>query len=187
MESLKQWPRLVWIDLEMSGLNVQRDKILEIACVITDSDLNIVAMKEPIVVGQNQGLIEEMDQWNILHHTQSGLIDELRKSSCTIEEAEREILLFVKEYCEPEKSPLCGNSVWMDRFFLQTYMPLLEQYLYYRIIDVSTVKQLVNFWYGMPDKELYKKRNAHRALDDIKESIEELKFYRDNFFIKKRS
>jgi len=182
MKAIDHWPNLVWIDLEMSGLDIKKDKILEIACLITDTQLNIIAEKEPIVISQPRELIESMDRWNILHHTQSGLIDALRKSKWSIQEAEREVLSFVKEHCEPQKAPLCGNSVWMDRLFLKTYMPLLEQYLYYRIIDVSTVKQLANFWYGNPGQELYKKKNAHRALDDIKESIEELKFYRENFF-----
>ena len=182
MKVVDRWPYLVWIDLEMSGLDIQRDKILEIVCLITDIELNIVAEKEPIVISQPQELIENMDRWNILHHTQSGLVDALRKSKWSTEEAEREILDFVKEYCEPQEAPLCGNSVWMDRLFLRMQMPLLEQYLYYRVIDVSTVKQLANFWYGKPGEELYKKKNAHRALDDIKESIEELKFYREHFF-----
>jgi len=182
MKNIDKWPNLAWIDLEMSGLNSEKDKILEIACIITDPNLTVIAEKEPIVISQSPELIENMDRWNILHHTQSGLIDALRKSKWSTEEAEREILNFVKEYCEPKKAPLCGNSIWMDRLFLQKYMPLLEQYLNYRVIDVSTIKQLVNFWYGKPGRELFKKKNSHRALDDIMESIEELKFYRENFF-----
>jgi len=182
MEKIVKWPNLVWVDLEMSGLNVENDKILEIACIITDANLTIIAEKEPIVILQSQELIDNMDSWNRVHHTQSGLIDALRKSRWSTEEAEREILNFVKEYCKPQKAPLCGNSIWMDRLFLRRYMPLLEQYLNYRVIDVSSVKQLANYWCSTPGQDLFKKKNNHRALSDIKESIDELKFYRENFF-----
>jgi oligoribonuclease len=184
MEPLKQWPLLVWIDLEMSGLAVQHDKILEIACIITDSDLNIVAAKEPIVVYQELALLEGMDEWNTCQHTKSGLINSVKGSSYTTEQAEHEVLAFIKEYCDPQTAPLCGNSIWVDRLFLKTYMPVLEQYLYYRTVDVSTIKQVVNFWYGAPDSQFFTKKDAHRALDDIRESIEELKYYRENFFKK---
>ncbi len=179
-----KYPHLVWIDLEMSGLDIQKDKILEIACIITDINLTIIAEKTPIIIAQSQSVIDAMDDWNRLHHTQSGLIDALRKTNWSNEEAEREVLSFVKEYCDPQKSPLCGSSIWVDRLFLRINMPLLESYLNYRVIDVSTVKLLANYWYSQPGVELFKKKKEHRALDDIKESINELKFYRENYFKK---
>lgn len=180
----EKWPFLVWIDLEMSGLDIQKDKILEIACIITDTNLNIIAEKDPIVIAQPQELIENMDRWNILHHTQSGLVNAMRTSTYSVGDAERDVLDFIKQHCDYQKSPLCGNSIWVDRLFLKMEMPLLEEYLYYRTVDVSTIKQLVNYWYGKPGEEIFKKENAHRALDDIKDSIEELRYYREHFFNK---
>ena len=184
MIKIEAWPSLVWIDLEMSGLDIKKDKILEIACIITDTNLNIIAEKDSIVISNSQELIENMDCWNTLHHTQSGLINDVRTSKYTVEAAEREVLDFIKSYCEDKQAPLCGNSIWVDRLFLKMQMPSLEQYLYYRMIDVSTVKQLANYWYGQPGEEIFKKKSAHRALDDIKDSIEELRYYREHFFRK---
>ncbi len=174
--------RFVWVDLEMSGLNVARDVILEVACIITDKHLNIIAQKPPLVIHHESSILENTDRWVYDQHSKSGLCDEVARSKLTCAQAEQELLAFVQQYCPKHEAPLCGNSVWMDRLFLRTYMPQFEGYLHYRIIDVSSVKLLVNCWFGSGDKEFFKKKNTHRALDDIQESIAELKFYREHFF-----
>lgn len=174
---------LVWIDLEMTGLNPEKDKILEIAVIVTDNQLNIVAEGPVIVIGQTNETLEEMDKWCIKVHGKSGLLQKVVDSDVTELEAEEEVLDFLEEYCLPGKSPLCGNSVWMDRFFLFHHMPELYKFLHYRTIDVSTIKELAKRWSpGNPALE-FKKQNTHRALDDIRESIDELKHYKECFFV----
>lgn len=182
MVQQQQPPSFVWIDLEMTGLDVTRDVILEIACIITDYRLTIIEQHPSIIIHQPQAVLDGMDAWCRKHHTQSGLIDAVRASTVSTVQAEQKILTFIKQYCQPQKSPLCGNSVWMDRLFLHAYMPSITAYMHYRVIDVSTVKQLVNYWYGKPGEQMFAKKNVHRAIDDLHESITELTFYRENFF-----
>lgn len=174
---------LVWIDLEMTGLDVSRDVILEVACIITDYHLNPVAQLPAIVIHQPETVLAAMDEWNQKQHTQSGLVAAVHTSSVSIKQAEELLLSFIKQYCKPRQSCLCGNSVWMDRLFLHTYMPSVVDYMHYRLIDVSSIKQVVTYWFGKPEEPLYVKKNTHRALDDVRESIAELAFYRNRFFI----
>ena len=172
---------LVWIDLEMTGLNVETDVILEIASVVTDADLEVIAEGPALAIRQGERALAEMDEWCIEHHTASGLVDRVRHSKTALAEAEAATLSFVELHCPPRTAPLCGNSVWHDRRFLARYMPALESHFHYRIVDVSTVKELALRWRPQL-ADGYKKKNAHRALDDIRESIGELRHYREHFF-----
>lgn len=172
---------LVWMDLEMTGLDPERDRILEIATVITNSDLEVIAELPAIAVSQAETLLTSMDEWNTEHHAKTGLIKEVRSRGVSEAEAERETLAFVSKYVEADTSPLCGNTIWQDRRFLVKYMPELEAHLHYRNIDVSTIKELAARW----RPEVYhdvRKEGTHRAMEDIKESIEELRVYRRAFF-----
>ncbi|MGD9764453.1 MAG: oligoribonuclease [Candidatus Binatia bacterium] len=172
---------LVWMDLEMSGLDPDRDTILEIATLITDGDLRVVAEGPVLAVHQSDAVLDSMDEWNREHHGASGLTARVRSSALSVAEAERQTLAFVQQYCPKRTSPLCGNSIHQDRRFLARYMPQLEAYLHYRNIDVSTLKELVRRWYpGGPAAP--EKKHAHLALDDIRESIDELRFYRAHVF-----
>jgi oligoribonuclease len=173
---------LVWIDLEMTGLSIKQDKILEIACIITDQNLAIVDQSPNLVIAQPESILQQMDAWNVTHHTQSGLLEKVRHSTTTIKQAEQTLLAFIKKHCKPQESPLCGNSVWVDRMFLQEFMPILEKYLYYRTIDVSTIKLLAQSWFNINTSVMLNKQNKHQALDDIKESIAELNWYRKTIF-----
>jgi len=172
---------LIWMDLEMSGLDPERNTILEIATLITDADLGVVAEGPVLAIHQPDAVLEGMDDWNRDHHAASGLSARVRSSPYSMADAERETLAFVRRYCTERSSPLCGNSIHQDRRFLVRYMPQLDAYLHYRNIDVSTVKELVRRWYpnGPHPPE---KRHAHLALDDIRESIDELRFYRQHVF-----
>jgi oligoribonuclease len=173
--------RLVWMDLEMSGLDVERNVILEIATLVSNHQLEVVAEGPTIVIGHPASLLEGMDDWNREHHTASGLWERVLHSSITLGEAEARTLEFIRQHVAELSSPLCGNSIHQDRRFLSRYMPTLDVYLHYRNIDVSTVKELVRRWY--PDgPEPPAKKHAHLALDDIRESIDELRFYRQHFF-----
>ncbi|MBT4161268.1 MAG: oligoribonuclease [Gammaproteobacteria bacterium] len=172
---------LVWMDLEMTGLEPDTDRILEVATLVTDSNLKLLAEGPVYYVRQSDEVIAGMDEWNTEHHTESGLIERVRSEGVTEREAEEGTLAFLKEHVVNRESPLCGNSIGQDRRFLVRYMPELEAYLHYRNLDVSTVKELAARW--RPDvANGIVKNNVHRALDDIKESIEELRYYRDNFF-----
>jgi oligoribonuclease len=173
---------LVWMDMEMSGLDPQRDTILEIATLITTNTLDLVAAGPVLVIAQPRAVLDAMDQWNREHHAASGLTARALTSTTTMAAAEKQTLKFVKTHCPERTSPLCGNSIWQDRRFLARYMPKLEAYLHYRNIDVSTVKELVRRWYPKGPKPPEKK-HAHLALDDIRESIEELRFYRQRYFV----
>jgi oligoribonuclease len=172
---------LAWMDMEMSGLLAERDVILEIATLITTPDLEVIAEGPVLAVHQPDAVLTAMDDWNREHHGASGLTARVRASRLSVADAEAETLAFVRQYCPERTSPLCGNSIHQDRRFLVRYMPALDAYLHYRNIDVSTVKELVLRWYpaGPPAPE---KRHAHLALDDIRESIAELRFYRTHFF-----
>lgn len=172
---------LVWIDLEMTGLDPARDTILEIATLITDGNLEIMAEGPVLAIRHPARVLNAMDDWNRKHHAASGLTRRSLDSKIGIKEAEARTLAFVKKYCPVRTSPLCGNSIHHDRRFLARHMPRLESHLHYRNIDVSTVKELVRRWYPKGPKPPEKK-HAHLALDDIRESIEELRFYRKRFF-----
>lgn len=172
---------LVWADLEMTGLDARRDLITEIATVITDSNLNIIAEGPEIVI--NVPNFKELTKEDEFFEDYP-FADEIEKSTVTLEEAEEKTLSFIEEFVAPQSSPLCGNSIYADRIFLKFYMPTLDNYLHYRNIDVSSVKELARRWKSslVDEVDLMKKGN-HRAKEDILESIEELKFYRDNFFV----
>ncbi|MFC3700780.1 oligoribonuclease [Reinekea marina] len=171
---------LIWIDLEMSGLKPETDHILEIATLVTDKDLNIIAEGPELVIHQPDSVLDAMDEWCTTHHGESGLTAKVQQSSISVEVAAQQTLDFVKEWVDQGASPLCGNSIWQDRRFLIKYMPDLDAYFHYRNIDVSTLKELAARW----NPEILKgfqKKGSHRALDDIIESIEELKYYRKHF------
>lgn len=172
---------LIWIDLEMSGLNTETDKIIEIATVVTDSQLNIIAQGPVLAVHQPEEVMSGMDEWNTRTHGSSGLIQRVRESTLSETDAERETLEFLQLHVPKNKSPLCGNSICQDRRFLARGMPLLESYVHYRNLDVSSIKELVRRW--KPEiASGFEKKNTHKALDDILESIAELKYYREHFF-----
>jgi oligoribonuclease len=172
---------LVWMDLEMSGLDPKTCQILEIASLVTDKDLNLVAQGPSLVIHQSPSVLDAMDDWNKEHHGKSGLIDAVQKSTISLTEAERTTLEFISAHCKPRTSPLCGNTIYQDRRFLTEYMPQLEAYLHYRLVDVSSIKELVKRWYG-PEFQAPNKKQSHKALEDILETIEELKFYRKTVF-----
>ncbi len=173
---------LLWIDLEMSGLDVERERILEAAAILTDSELELVAEGPRLVVHQDAELLAAMDDWNREHHGESGLTDEVRSSTLSEGDAEERLLAFVREHCEPGTTPLAGNSIHHDRIFLRRYMPRLEAFFHYRNVDVSTVKELVRRWNPDVFDRAPAKTDKHRALEDIKESIEELRYYRRAVF-----
>ena len=171
---------MVWIDLEMTGLDPDSEVIIEIATIITDGNLNLVAEGPSMAIAAPQEKLDAMDEWNQTHHKASGLLDRVLKSPISVVEAEAQTLAFLEAHVPRNSAPLCGNSVWQDRRFLSRYMPTLEGYLHYRLIDVSSLKELVRRW--RPELLAgFKKQNAHTALADIRESIDELRFYRDNF------
>lgn len=173
---------LIWIDLEMTGLDTDRDYIIEIATVVTDSQLNIIAEGPVLAIHQSDEVLGAMDEWNTRQHGGSGLTQRVRDSRVTEAEAEAQTLEFLRQYVPERASPMCGNSICQDRRFLHRCMPELERYFHYRHIDVSTIKELVKRW--APDKLAgLTKKGAHLALDDIKESIEELRFYRKHCFL----
>lgn len=174
-------PPLVWIDLEMSGLDPETCQILEIAAIVTDGELEIIAEGPDLVVHQPEEVLAAMDEWCTRQHGASGLSAAVRASTVSLADAEQQVLGFIKAHCPAAgKSPLCGNSIGHDRRFLIKYMPGLVGHLSYRNIDVSSVKELVRRWY--PTASAPPKRETHRALDDIRESIEELRFYRKSVF-----
>jgi oligoribonuclease len=171
---------LIWIDLEMTGLNPDSDLIIEIATVVTDKDLNILAQGPVLAVHQSDAALAAMDDWNQKHHGRSGLIERVKASTINEAEAERQTIDFLGRWVPENTSPICGNSIGQDRRFLYRYMPKLEAYFHYRNIDVSTLKELAARW--APEiKNGFNKESTHQALDDIIESIEELRYYREHF------
>lgn len=173
---------LVWMDMEMTGLTPEHDSILEIATIITTSSLELVAQGPQLIIAHTQEQLACMNDFVKQMHTASGLIDRVLASTTTLEQAESKTLDFIKHYCAPQQSPLCGNTIYQDRTFLRRYMPTINDYLHYRIIDVSSVKELIKHWY--PNNKLTKfcKKSNHRALEDVYESVNELRHYRQNFF-----
>ncbi len=172
---------LIWIDCEMSGLNAEKERLIEIATVVTDSQLKVLAEGPVFAIHQADELLNGMDAWNTRQHNLSGLVERVRKSTVTEAEAETKTIEFLRQFVPTGKSPMCGNSVYLDRRFLEKYMPSLEKYFHYRTIDVSTLKELALRWaprvYAGVQKE-----SKHLALDDIRESIEELRYYRGELF-----
>jgi oligoribonuclease len=170
---------LIWIDMEMSGLDPEADRVLELAIIITDAQLNTVAEAPVLVVHQSDTVLERMDDWNKSTHAKSGLIDRVKASALNEAQVEEQMLAFVSEYVPPRLSPMCGNSVHQDRRFLARYMPRLENHFLYRNLDVSTLKELAKRWKPEIMSGLTK-HGKHEALADIQESIEELKYYRQH-------
>lgn len=174
---------LVWMDLEMTGLDARRHVIVEIATLVTDDELNIVAEGPDLVVHQPEEALAGMDQVVVDMHTSSGLLEQIRSSTLTLADAGEATLAFIKEHVpEARTAPLCGNSIGMDRRFLDAYLPEIEEYLHYRSIDVSTVKELARRWYPDALAAAPRKATAHRAMDDIRESLAELAYWRTNVF-----
>jgi oligoribonuclease len=174
---------LVWMDLEMTGLDPAKDVIVEIATIVTDDELEIVAEGPDLVVHQPDDALAVMDPVVVDMHTSSGLLDAIKASTITLEEAGDATLAFIKEHVpEPRTIPLCGNSIGTDRRFLAVHLPAIEEHLHYRCVDVSTIKELTRRWYPGALEATPRKATAHRALDDIRESIEELRWYRTNVF-----
>ncbi|MBI5240858.1 MAG: oligoribonuclease [Elusimicrobia bacterium] len=172
---------LVWLDLEMTGLFPERDTILEIATIVTDSALRELAEGPCLAIHQSDETLSRMDPWCVEHHGQSGLTERVRRSTVNLADAQARTLEFLGQWCRPGKSLLCGNTIGQDRRFLARYMPILHEFFHYRSIDVSTVKELVQRWY--PGKEFqYTKAKQHEALADVRESIAELAFYRKMVF-----
>lgn len=172
---------LVWIDLEMTGLDTANDRIIEIATVVTDKELNILAEGPVLAISQTDVCLAGMDEWNTRQHGQSGLVERVREEGISESEAEAKTLEFLKAFVQPGKSPMCGNSICQDRRFLARQMPTLEAFFHYRHLDVSTLKELALRWYPEAAKGFHKS-SSHRALDDIKDSILELKYYRAEIF-----
>ena len=173
---------LIWVDMEMSGLDPEKERILEIAVIVTDAHLNLIATAPVWVVHQEDALLDAMDAWNKGTHGRSGLIDKVKASTLNESIVEAECIQFLKQYIKAGIAPMCGNTIGQDRRFMAKYMPKLEAYFHYRNVDVSTLKELCKRWH--PDiAKGFTKKQAHTALADIEESIEELKYYREKLFI----
>ena len=171
---------LIWLDMEMSGLSPENDRILELAVVVTDAELNVIAESPVLVLHQADAVLDGMDAWNKGTHGRSGLIEKVKASTLDEQAATEQMLAFLKQHVPASKSPMCGNSICQDRRFMARYMPDLEKYFHYRNLDVSTFKELARRW----KPEIYsgfKKASRHEALADIYESIDELKYYREHF------
>jgi len=175
--------KLIWVDLEMTGLDPERDVVIEIAAIVTDSELNILAEGPVIAIHQPEQVLAAMDEWNTTHHTRSGLVDRVRASAIDEAAAEDQTLAFLRQWVTPGSSPMCGNSICQDRRFMARHMPRLERYFHYRNLDVSTLKILMQMW--RPELEPgVVKAGSHQALDDIRESVEELRYYRKHMLLR---
>lgn len=172
---------LIWIDLEMTGLDTLRDEILEVATIVTDRELNILAKGPSIAIHHSDDILNQMNEWNTQQHKRSGLMQRVKDSQIDTQHAEKLTLEFLHDYAQAGQSPMCGNTICQDRRFLHRLMPSLERFFHYRNLDVSTVKELAHYW--APDLlKGFKKEGKHLALEDIRESIEELRYYRQHFF-----
>lgn len=177
---VKHNENLIWIDLEMTGLDPEKERIIEIATIVTDSNLNILAEGPVIAIAQPQSLLDAMDQWCITTHTNNGLVKRVQESVVSEAQAQAQTIAFLSEYLDAGASPICGNTIGQDRRFLVKYMPELEAFFHYRNLDVSTLKELAKRW--KPEILAgFTKKNTHLALDDIRESIAELQYYREHF------
>jgi oligoribonuclease len=173
--------KLIWIDLEMTGLDTDKDHIIEVATIVTDQDLNVIEEGPELILHQPESVLNQMDEWNTRQHQKTGLTQKVLESQLTLKEAEDKTLEFLSKHLKPKHSPMCGNSICQDRRFLARLMPNLEAFFHYRHLDVSTIKELARRW----SPELYsqhEKKSKHRAMEDIYESIDELRFYQENFF-----
>lgn len=178
-------PYLIWIDMEMTGLNPKKDRILEIALVITDNELNVLDESTDLVIHQSTIIMNRMGKWCQIHHGKSGLTKKVLESNISLKDAREKLKKTISKYCDRKTGILCGNSVYVDRMFLRKYFPLIDKYLGYRMIDVSSIKELAKRWYPEEVKNFLDNKEeviSHRALDDIKYSIRELKFYREKIF-----
>ena len=173
---------LIWIDLEMTGLDTNNDKIIEIATIVTDAQLNILAEGPMLAIHQSNEVLNGMDEWNTRQHGQSGLVDRVRRSTLDEAEAERQTIEFLSEYGPEGASPMCGNSICQDRRFMARCMPKLEAFFHYRNLDVSTIKELMARWAPPNVLSGFRKGGSHLAMDDTRDSIRELRFYRESFF-----
>jgi len=178
---MKEKSNLIWIDLEMTGLDTQNDYIIEIASIVTDKNLNILAEGPNLTIHQPDEIMNNMDDWNTNQHTRSGLKDRVSQSDINESVAERETIKFLEKFTFKGQSPLCGNSICQDRRFLARCMPELEDFCHYRNVDVTSIRELGKRWF-FEDTDNYSKRSNHRALDDIRESIDELRYYRKTLF-----
>jgi len=173
---------LVWMDLEMTGLDPKKERIIEMATIITDEDLRTIAEGPVLVIHQSQELIDGMDEWNTRTHNKTGLVQKIKVSRITERQAEIETLDFIQRHTLKNRSPLCGNSICQDRRFLYEYMPELSEWLHYRNVDVTSFREVARHW-APSILSGFEKRGTHQAMDDIKESISELKYYRDNLIL----
>ena len=178
---MKDRSNMIWIDLEMTGLDTQRDYIIEIASIVTDKNLNIIDEGPNLVINQPDEILNSMDQWNTNHHNSSGLTEKVKESNITESIAENQTIEFLSKYVPKGVAPLCGNTICQDRRFLARCMPQLESFFYYRSIDVTSIRELGKRWY-FEDIDNFQKNSNHRALDDIRDSIEELRYYRKTIF-----
>lgn len=174
---------LVWLDLEMTGLDPKTCTVLEIGAIVTNNELEIIEEGPCIAIKHSNKVLEGMEAWSRYHHKKSGLTQACQDSKIRLKKAEDLALHFVQKHCKKRTAPLCGNTIWQDRRFLVKYMPRLEQYLHYRTVDVSSVKELVSRWYPKDYAMPREKNQTHRVLDDIRESIDELRYYRKKVFI----
>jgi oligoribonuclease len=174
---------IVWMDMEMSGLDPDKERILEVAVLVTDGELNVVAEGPNLILHQPDALLEAMDEWNTKHHSQSGLTKRVRESTVDESQASAAVLEFLSEHTQKGKAPLAGNSIHQDRRFVARYLPEVEDWLHYRNVDVSTIKELARRWYPKEYAGRPTKKGSHRAMDDLMESIEELKYYRAALFL----
>ncbi|HJL96082.1 MAG: oligoribonuclease [Gammaproteobacteria bacterium] len=182
MSETTKYPTLIWLDLEMTGLDPDSERIIEIATAVTNHDLSEIIEGPNLVIKQPEEFINNMDEWNTKQHNKSGLVESLKVTNINTEEAQKQTLEFLTVHTQKGQSPLCGNTISHDRRFLRRYMPELEAFFHYRNVDVSSVKELLKRW--SPELlEGYKKQGGHRAMADVLDSIQELKYYKDKFFI----